>query len=137
MTRQTCTKRDSNSCSQTPKTGFLGSWPICKHQWPRQACANMQSCQTLHCCQRRDVDEGSGQHLGIKPHHIAAHKHLKTLHLCGPRCEKTCLRCLQTAMAQTSLGISTVFLLLFDLILYVHSTIFQLCGTGLPGLNQY
>ena len=24
-----------------------------------------------------------------------------------------------------------------DLILYVHSTIFQLCGTGLPGLNQY
>ena len=30
-----------------------------------------------------------------------------------------------------------VFLFLFDLILYVHSTIFQLCGTGLPGLNQY
>ena len=30
--------------------------------------------------------------------------------------------------------ISTYF---FDLILYVHSTIFQLCGTGLPGLNQY
>ena len=28
-------------------------------------------------------------------------------------------------------------LFLFDLILYVHSTIFQLCGTGLPGLNQY
>ena len=27
--------------------------------------------------------------------------------------------------------------ILFDLILYVHSTIFQLCGTGLPGLNQY
>ena len=26
---------------------------------------------------------------------------------------------------------------LFDLILCVHSTIFQLCGTGLPGLNQY
>ena len=26
---------------------------------------------------------------------------------------------------------------LFDLILYVHSTIFQLCGTNLPGLNQY
>ena len=26
---------------------------------------------------------------------------------------------------------------LFDLILYVHSTIFQLCGTVLPGLNQY
>ena len=26
---------------------------------------------------------------------------------------------------------------LFDLILYIHSTIFQLCGTGLPGLNQY
>ena len=26
---------------------------------------------------------------------------------------------------------------LFDLILYAHSTIFQLCGTGLPGLNQY
>ena len=31
----------------------------------------------------------------------------------------------------------TVCLFLFDLILYVHSTIFQLCGTGLPGLNQY
>ena len=29
------------------------------------------------------------------------------------------------------------FVYLFDLILYVHSTIFQLCGTGLPGLNQY
>ena len=26
---------------------------------------------------------------------------------------------------------------LFDLILYVHSTIFQLCGTFLPGFNQY
>ena len=30
-----------------------------------------------------------------------------------------------------------VDLILFDLIFYVHSTIFQLCGTGLPGLNQY
>ena len=30
-----------------------------------------------------------------------------------------------------------VFVCLFDLILYVHSTIFQLCGTVLPGLNQY
>ena len=30
-----------------------------------------------------------------------------------------------------------VLLILFDLILYVHSTIFQLCGTSLPGLNQY
>ena len=29
------------------------------------------------------------------------------------------------------------FVCLFDLILYVHSTIFQLCGTNLPGLNQY
>ena len=26
---------------------------------------------------------------------------------------------------------------LIDLILYVHSTIFQLCGTVLPGFNQY
>ena len=26
---------------------------------------------------------------------------------------------------------------LFDLILFVHSTIFQLCGTVLPGFNQY
>ena len=26
---------------------------------------------------------------------------------------------------------------LFDLILYVHSTIFQLCRTVLPGFNQY
>ena len=30
-----------------------------------------------------------------------------------------------------------LFVCLFDFILYVHSTIFQLCGTGLPGLNQY
>ena len=30
-----------------------------------------------------------------------------------------------------------VVICLFDLILYVHSTIFQLCGTNLPGLNQY
>ena len=30
-----------------------------------------------------------------------------------------------------------VLICLFDFILYVHSTIFQLCGTGLPGLNQY
>ena len=95
------TKRDSNHCSQTPKTSFLASWPICKHKWPIQACPNVQSCQTLHCSQRRDVDEGSGQHLGIKPHHIAAHKLLKTLHLCGPRWEKICLRCLQTTKAQT------------------------------------
>ena len=29
------------------------------------------------------------------------------------------------------------FVVLFDLILYVHSTIFQLCGTCLPGFNQY
>ena len=28
-------------------------------------------------------------------------------------------------------------MILFDLILYVHSTIFQLCGTVLPGFNQY
>ena len=31
----------------------------------------------------------------------------------------------------------TTFFCLFDLILYVHSTIFQLCGTVLPGFNQY
>ena len=30
-----------------------------------------------------------------------------------------------------------VFVCLFDLVLYVHSTIFQLCGTVLPGFNQY
>ena len=36
-----------------------------------------------------------------------------------------------------SLIVSSFFVCLFDLILYVHSTIFQLCGTGLPGLNQY
>ena len=33
--------------------------------------------------------------------------------------------------------INKEFLFLFDLILCVHSTIFQLWGTGLPGLNQY
>ena len=30
-----------------------------------------------------------------------------------------------------------LFVCLFDLFLYVHSTIFQLCGTVLPGFNQY
>ena len=35
------------------------------------------------------------------------------------------------------LELLTLFFCLFDFILYVHSTIFQLCGTGLPGLNQY
>ena len=29
------------------------------------------------------------------------------------------------------------FFVLFDLILYVSSTIFSYVGTGLPGLNQY
>ena len=33
--------------------------------------------------------------------------------------------------------VTRYFVCLFDLILYVHSIIFQLCGTGLPGLNQY
>ena len=33
--------------------------------------------------------------------------------------------------------ITWILFVLFDLILYVHSTIFQLCGTGLPGMNQY
>ena len=32
---------------------------------------------------------------------------------------------------------SMIFFFFFDLILYVHSTIFQLCGTVLPGFNQY
>ena len=40
-----------------------------------------------------------------------------------------------------SFGLSMVLqvslFVLFDLILYVHSTIFQLCGTVLPGFNQY
>ena len=31
----------------------------------------------------------------------------------------------------------SLFVCLFDLILYVHSTIFHLCGMVLPGLNQY
>ena len=36
-----------------------------------------------------------------------------------------------------SLFRNELIIFLCDLILYVHSTIFQLCGTGLPGLNQY
>ena len=36
----------------------------------------------------------------------------------------------------TGVGNDDLFCL-FDLILYVHSTIFQLCGTVLPGFNQY
>ena len=34
-------------------------------------------------------------------------------------------------------AVPILFVCLFDLILYVHSTIFQLCGTVLPGFNQY
>ena len=34
-------------------------------------------------------------------------------------------------------GLLSVTICLFDLIFYVHSTIFQLCGTVLPGFNQY
>ena len=34
-------------------------------------------------------------------------------------------------------GDQICFVCLFGLFLYVHSTIFQLCGTVLPGLNQY
>ena len=55
----------------------------------------------------------------------------------------SCNRC-QMIWFQISPGFSCLtwvkllaFVCLFDLILYVHSTIFQLCGTGLPGLNQY
>ena len=40
-------------------------------------------------------------------------------------------------LERATMGPRTIILILFDLILYVHSTIFQLCGTGLPGLNQY
>ena len=44
----------------------------------------------------------------------------------------------QTAGAEMSLyQTADDFVCLFDLILYVHSTIFQLCGTVLPGFNQY
>ena len=39
---------------------------------------------------------------------------------------------------KTTTMVDTDFVCLFDLILYVPSTIFQnLIGTGLPGLNQY
>ena len=36
-----------------------------------------------------------------------------------------------------NLPVSVAMLCLFDLILYVPPTIFQLKGMGLPGLNQY
>ena len=38
---------------------------------------------------------------------------------------------------RSSVAVRTACFVLFDLILYVHSTIFQLCGTSLPGLNKY
>ena len=48
------------------------------------------------------------------------------------------LKLLQLTKYNTLFAINAqVDFVLFDLILYVHSTIFQLCGTGLPGLNQY
>ena len=34
------------------------------------------------------------------------------------------------------LSVSVNSFCLFDLVLYVHSTIFQLCGTVLPGFNK-
>ena len=40
-------------------------------------------------------------------------------------------------LAKFEIIIASLFVCLFDLVLDVHSTIFQLCGTGLPGLNQY
>ena len=48
------------------------------------------------------------------------------LHFVGPDLGPNCLQ-----------KLSADYKILFDLILYVHSTIFQLCGTGLPGFNQY
>ena len=50
------------------------------------------------------------------------------------------LSCTVSSMSRLSCNVSSMSWLsfcLFDLFLYVHSTIFQLCGTGLPGLNQY
>ena len=46
-------------------------------------------------------------------------------------------RCGLMDLEEIDLESPQFFFFLFDLILYVHSTIFQLCGTGLPGLNQY
>ena len=54
-------------------------------------------------------------------------------------------RTLELFKNRTILGVKTstfCYLLrsldfLFDLILSINSIIFQLCGTGLPGLNQY
>ena len=44
----------------------------------------------------------------------------------------------QCDILHTYIGSDEQFIVcLFDLILYVHSTIFQLCGTVLPGFNQY
>ena len=40
-------------------------------------------------------------------------------------------------ISSTNYSENILFVCLFDLILYVHSTIFQLCGTVLPGFNQY
>ena len=65
-------------------------------------------------------------------------------------CSVLCLLCLCARLFNCTLWssagkrltswLSFVFVclfVLFDMILYVHSTIFQLCGTVLPGFNQY
>ena len=46
-------------------------------------------------------------------------------------------KCYQQTPHKDSANLDICLLFVFVWFDYVHSTIFQLCGTGLPGLNQY
>ena len=60
----------------------------------------------------------------------------QALHVSIDMCEK-CLKNHSRPSRILSFALLSSYFCLFDLILYVHSTIFQLCGTVLPGFNQY
>ena len=57
--------------------------------------------------------------------------------ICATSNFKCCSQAVWTLIKLFLSELSDLIFVLFDLILYVHSTVFQLCGTGLPGLNQY
>ena len=56
---------------------------------------------------------------------------------CAPLVADLVLFCYERDFMLSLSDNDQTFVCLFDLVLYVHSTIFQLCGTVLPGFNQY
>ena len=71
-------------------------------------------------------------------HWLSSFKHLKLpISIKIPETIWQIVYIYMTAISPNMISWTMLLFCLFDLILYVHSTIFQLCGTGLPGLNQY